>query len=147
MKYRTGIAALALASAGLVAGCGPESAVSDYGKVVAGGINRTSEVRVTPGQRFSLAVEENASVGDSWRMGALPDPKVASFISAEYESESSDPEVTGGGGVRYFVFNAKQRGTAVVTVTNCWRCGADRVPADQQSRNSSGDATFRITVE
>ncbi|MBG0829825.1 protease inhibitor I42 family protein [Planomonospora sp. ID67723] len=144
MRYRTGVAALALA--GLVTGCGAGSAVYDYGEVVGGGVGRTAEVEVAPGQRFSLAVDENASIGDSWRMGSLPDPKVASFISAEYESESG-PGVTGSGGVRYFVFNAKQGGTAVVTLSNCWRCGADRVPADEQSRSRSGDATFRITVK
>ncbi|GIH73841.1 protease inhibitor I42 family protein [Planobispora longispora] len=141
-----GIAALTLALAGPVAGCGPESAVSDYGKAVEGGVGRTVEIEVTPGQRFSLVVSENASVGDSWKLGPLPDPKVASFISAEYESEGGE-DVTGGGGARYFVFNAKQRGTVVVTVSNCWRCGAGRVPADEQSRSLSGDATFRITVE
>nr|WP_260408015.1 protease inhibitor I42 family protein [Planomonospora venezuelensis] len=132
--------------AGPVAGCGAGSAVYDYGEVVEGGVGRSTEVEVAPGQRFSLAVEDNASVGDSWKLGPLPDPKVASFISAEYESEGGE-DTTGGGGVRYFVFNAKQRGTTAVTLSNCWRCTAGRVPSDEQSRRLSGDAVFRITVK
>nr|BFE77704.1 hypothetical protein GCM10020093_003050 [Planobispora longispora] len=82
-------------------------------------------------------MSENASVGDSWKLGPLPDPKVASFISAEYESEGGE-DVTGGGGARYFVFNAKQRGTVVVTVSNCWRCGAAGFPPTSRAGASRG---------
>ncbi|GIH93614.1 protease inhibitor I42 family protein [Planobispora siamensis] len=145
MRYRK---AAALLTAALVVaggtGCGAGSAVSHYGKIVEGGVGRTAEVELTPGARFALAVEDNASIGDSWRMGPLPDVKVASFISDEYEGPS---EAAGSGGTRYFVFNAKRRGTTMVTLTNCWRCAADRVPADEQSRRYSGDAVFRITVK
>ncbi|GAT64608.1 chagasin family peptidase inhibitor I42 [Planomonospora sphaerica] len=146
MRFRTGTALTLIALVALpVAGCAAGSAVSDHGKVTAGRIGTNVQVEVAPGQRFSLAVDENASVGDSWRMEALPDVAVASFISDEYEHEG-EPGTTGGGGTRYFVFNAKRPGTTAVTLSNCWRCAVDRVPADEQSRRLSGEATFRITV-
>ncbi|OUC92587.1 hypothetical protein CA984_29460 [Streptosporangium minutum] len=139
--HRTWLAVLLLLA--LVAGCGAGSAVSDLGLIVHGGAGRTADVRLTPGQRFSLAVDENTSAGDSWLMPDLPDVMVASFISEEYRAASDEP---GAGGIRYFVFNAKRPGTTTVTISNCRRCPADRVPADEQSRRASGEAIFRITV-
>ncbi|MGV9771333.1 protease inhibitor I42 family protein [Streptosporangium sp. NPDC003464] len=140
MIHRTGLAVLLLVVA-LVTGCGTGSAVYDLGTIVHGGVGRTADVRLTPGARFSLAVEENTSAGDSWQMADLPDVMVASFISEEYR-----PAAEGAGGVRYFVFNAKRPGTATVTISNCRRCTAGRTPADEQSRRASGEAIFRITV-
>ncbi|GAA3139100.1 hypothetical protein GCM10010466_32800 [Planomonospora alba] len=134
-----------VALAVLVAGCGGGRAVGDYGKVTEGRIGATAEVEVAPGERFSLAVAENASVGDSWKLEELPDVALLSYIGDEYEHEGGS-DTTGGGGTRYYVFNAKRPGTASVTVSNCWRCPAGRVPADEQSRRRSGEATFRITV-
>ncbi|MFF5205949.1 protease inhibitor I42 family protein [Streptosporangium sp. NPDC000396] len=136
--YRTGLVVLLLVA--LVAGCGTGAAVYNFGTVVHGSVGKTADVRLTPGQRFSLAVDENASGGDSWRMANLPDVKVASFISEEYQAAS------GAAGVRYFVFNAKRSGTTTVTISNCRNCKGGQVPADERSRRESGDATFRITV-
>ncbi|WP_406316376.1 protease inhibitor I42 family protein [Streptosporangium sp. NBC_01639] len=141
MIHRTTMVVLLLVA--LVAGCGNGAAVQSLGLMVRGKVGTTVDVRLTPGQRFSLGVDEDASAGDSWRMADLPDIKVASFISEEYRPGA---ETGKAGGVRYFVFNAKQPGTATVTISNCRSCPADRVPADEQSRRVSGDATFRITV-
>ncbi|MBB4944058.1 putative secreted protein [Streptosporangium album] len=141
MIHRTTMVVLLLVA--LVAGCGNGAAVQSLGVMVHGKVGATVDVRLTPGQRFSLGVDENASAGDSWRMADLPDVKVASFISEEYRPGS---EAKDAGGVRYFVFNAKRPGTATVTISNCRSCPANGVSADEQSRRASGDATFRITV-
>ncbi|WP_433256213.1 protease inhibitor I42 family protein [Streptosporangium sp. CA-135522] len=140
MIHRTGLIVLLLVA--LVAGCGTGAAVYNFGVVVHGGAGRTEEVRLTPGQRFSLAMDENASAGDSWRMGDLPDVKVASFISEELRAA----EDGGAGEVRYFVFNAKYPGTVTIVLSNCRRCPAGQMSAAELSRRASGEATFRITV-
>ena len=127
----------------LVAGCGGGSAVSDYGKVVKGAKGATVPVEVRPGQRFSLAVPDNPSVGDSWDLVEVPDAKVASFISEESEREGDAP---GSGGTAYFVFNGKRPGTTEIRLRNCWRCGQDKTPSTEESRQQSGEAIFTVTV-
>ncbi|MET8869603.1 protease inhibitor I42 family protein [Nonomuraea sp. NPDC004580] len=138
-----GTVAAALLVPLLAAGCGAGSWVSDYGKVTKGAKGATVQVEVTPGQRFSLAVPENPSVGDSWDLVAVPDTKVASFISEERESQGDEP---GSGGTAYFVFNGKHPGTTEIRLYDCWRCGQDRTPATEESRRQSGEAVFQVTV-
>lgn len=129
----------------LVAGCsGGGSAVSDLGKVAEGGKGQTAQIEVAKGQRFSLAVPDNPSVGDSWSLVAVPDAKVASFISKERESEGDAP---GSGGTTYFVFNAKHPGSTEVRLYDCWRCGQAKTPPNDESKRQSGEATFTITVK
>ncbi|MEV7006973.1 protease inhibitor I42 family protein [Streptosporangium sp. NPDC051022] len=136
--YRTwGVALLLVA---LVTGCGAGRAVYDFGVVVHGGVGKTVDVRLSPGKRFSLAVEDNASAGDEWRLAALPDVKVASFISEEHQ------EGEGASGTRYFVFNAKYPGTATVTLSDCRRCQDGKAPSGETGAPGSGDAIFQITV-
>ncbi|MEU8246243.1 protease inhibitor I42 family protein [Nonomuraea sp. NPDC048916] len=127
----------------LAAGCGGGSAVSDLGTVVKGAKGTTVPVELGPGRRFSLAVPDNPSVGDGWTLVAVPDAKVASYISKEHESSG---DATGAGGTSYFVFNTKGRGTARITLRDCWRCGTGTTPPDEQSRQMSGEAIFELTV-
>jgi inhibitor of cysteine peptidase len=141
MMRRTVAAALL---APLVAGCGGGSWVSDYGTVIKGAKGATARVELKPGQRFSLAVPENSSVGDDWSLAAMPDAKVASFISEEHESEGDAP---GSGGTTYFVFNAKRPGTTEIRLFDCWRCGQDRTPKNEESKRMSGEAVFAVTVK
>ncbi|MFC5829388.1 protease inhibitor I42 family protein [Nonomuraea insulae] len=127
----------------LVTGCGAGSAVSDYGKVVKGSKGATVRVEVRPGQRFSLAVSDNPSVGDSWDLVEVPDAKVASYISEERESDGDQP---GAGGTSYFVFNGKQPGTTEIRLRDCWRCGQAKTPSTEESKQQSGEAVFAVTV-
>jgi inhibitor of cysteine peptidase len=127
----------------LATGCAAGSAVSHYGTVVKGAKGQSGTVRLAPGDRFSIAVPDNASIGDDWALVALPDPKVASYISEEHESDGDAP---GSGGTTYFVFNAKRPGTAEIRLFNCWRCGASRTPAAGQSERESGEAVLTVTV-
>ncbi|MEV0383676.1 protease inhibitor I42 family protein [Nonomuraea sp. NPDC050643] len=136
---RTATALIAL----LLTGCGGGSAVSDYGTVIKGAKGATVPVEVRPGQRFSLAVSDNPSVGDNWDLVAVPDTKVASYISEERESDGDAP---GSGGTTYFVFNGKQPGSTEIRLRNCWRCGQDKTPSTEESRRESGEAIFTVTV-
>ncbi|WP_346111689.1 protease inhibitor I42 family protein [Nonomuraea maheshkhaliensis] len=135
--------ALLLALVAPLTACGAGSAVNDYGKVIKGSKGATVQVRVRPGQRFSLAVPDNPSVGDSWELAEVPDAKVASFISKERESRGDAP---GSGGTSYFVFNGKRPGTTEVRLFDCWRCGQARTPSTEDSKRQSGEAIFAVTV-
>jgi len=128
----------------LAAGCGGGSAVSDFGTVVKGAKGTTVPVELRSGQRFSLAVADNPSVGDEWKLVAVPDPKVASFISEERKTEGDG---VGAGGTTYFVFNSKRPGTTEIKLYDCWRCGQATTPPDEQSRQQSGEAVFTISVK
>ncbi|MER5997063.1 protease inhibitor I42 family protein [Nonomuraea angiospora] len=139
---RRTIAAATLAL--LAAGCGGGSAVSDFGTVVKGSKGTTVPVELRPGQRFSLAVADNPSVGDEWKLVAVPDPKVASFISEEHKTEGGG---VGAGGTTYFVFNSKRPGTTEIKLYDCWRCGQATTPPDEQSRQQSGEAVFTVSVK
>ncbi|WP_246266772.1 protease inhibitor I42 family protein [Nonomuraea typhae] len=141
MKRTWAAAALLAVTA---AGCGAGSAVSDYGTVIKGGKGQSVPVEVGQGQRFSLTVPDNPSVGDQWSLVEVPDAKVASFISEEHESEGGAP---GSNGTGYFVFNAKRQGTTVVKLYNCWRCGTEKTPSAPDSIRESGTATFTVTVK
>ncbi|SDH51461.1 Chagasin family peptidase inhibitor I42 [Nonomuraea jiangxiensis] len=139
MRRTAVVALLAL----LLSGCSGGAAVSDFGTVIKGAKGTTVQVQVRAGQRFSLAVAENPSVGDAWDLPALPDTKIASFISAEREAHGDAP---GTGGTAYFVFHAKLPGSTEIRLRDCWRCGPDKVPPDEESRRQSGEAIFAITV-
>ncbi|GAA5071957.1 putative secreted protein [Thermocatellispora tengchongensis] len=118
-------ASLTLALA-LASGCANGGAVSHYGKVVQGERDTTVNVRVTPGDRFSLAVPDTTAAGEDWTLITPPDPKVSSYISEEHVEEPS-----GTPGSTYFVLNAKKPGTTDVVVSPCPSCPP---------------ATFHITV-
>lgn len=138
---RTAVAALLVLLP--LAGCGAGSAVNDYGKVVKGAKGATVQVQVRQGERFSLAVSDNPSIGDDWELVELPDAKVASFISEERQSQGEAP---GSGGTTYFVFNGKRPGTTEVRLLNCWRCGQNKTPTTEESKRQSGEAVFAVTV-
>ncbi|HUR06626.1 MAG TPA: protease inhibitor I42 family protein [Nonomuraea sp.] len=140
-------ALLALLVTGLGTSCGAGSAVSDYGQIFKGAKGSTVNVEVGTGQRFSLAVGENQSTGDHWRLLAVPDAKVASFISKEHKSDGGGP---GSGGTSYFVFNGKQPGRTEIRLQNCWRCPSatpSPTPVDAQSKALSGEAIFSVVVK
>ncbi|MEU7745909.1 protease inhibitor I42 family protein [Nonomuraea sp. NPDC049158] len=138
-------ALLALLMLGAGTGCGAGSAVNDYGKIIKGAKGSTVAVEVGAGQRFSLAVGDNVSTGDQWRLVAVPDAKVASFISKEHKSDGGGP---GSGGTSYFVFNGKHPGNTEIRLYDCWRCpNATAGPVDEQSKARSGEAIFAVVVK
>jgi inhibitor of cysteine peptidase len=139
---RTAAVALLAMLALPAAGCGGGSAVSDLGTVVKGAKGKTVQVELGTGRRFSLAVADNPSVGDAWTLEAVPDTKVASFISHEKRPAG---EGAGAGGTSYFVFNTKHPGTTEIKLFDCWRCDG-KTPSTDESRQQSGEAIFALTV-
>ncbi|MGW7480466.1 protease inhibitor I42 family protein [Nonomuraea muscovyensis] len=121
-----------------VTSCGGGSAVSDLGAVVRGAKGATVTAELRSGQRFSLAVPDDPAAGDQWTLVAVPDMKVASYISEERRSEDE--------GTSYFVFNAKHPGRTRIRLHDCWRCGTATAPATAESRRLSGEAVFEVIV-
>ena len=79
-----------------------------------------TDIRVAPGDSFTVAVDDNASVGDMWSVSAEPDAEVVESRGDHYEPES-DEDVVGGGGTRFFEFQALREGATSVELRNCFR--------------------------
>ncbi|GAA2491673.1 hypothetical protein GCM10010406_29710 [Streptomyces thermolineatus] len=109
--------------------------------------DRTSVgVGVEAGERFSLAVRENASIGDRWNVHTpKPDPAVVEAAGRSYNSDSEEP-VPGSGGTRYFTFRAVGPGSTQIVLRNCPRglCGATEAPAGP--KKAVVTATYEVTV-
>src|SRR5687767_11702411 len=120
-----------------VTACAGGSAVSDLGVVVRGAKGATVTADLRSGQRFSLAVPDDPAAGDQWSLVAVPDMRVASYISEERPDEAD---------TSYFVFNAKQPGRTRIHLYDCFRCGRATAPATAESRRLSGEAIFDVTV-
>lgn len=95
-----------------------------------------TNIAVEPGESFTIAVEDNASVGDDWSLRAKPDTDVVTAGGDHYVSDSAE-DTAGGGGMRYFRFEARSAGTTSVELRNCYR-GCDD-PKD--------DHRYRIAIE
>ncbi|GAA1808189.1 protease inhibitor I42 family protein [Planosporangium flavigriseum] len=116
---------------------------SRHGEVHNGG---TTTVAVERSHRFSLAVpDRGASVGDHWTAAVAPDGVVTLVRSEQAAGNLLDrligPNIGGGAGTRYFVFDARRPGSATITLHNCFQgCGDDR------TRSESRDVTWTVTV-
>ncbi|GAA4604764.1 hypothetical protein BJY16_005132 [Actinoplanes octamycinicus] len=91
-------------------------------------------VTVATGERLTLAVpDRGASAGDHWTAQvAAPDVVRAVDERLAYSSVHDrlfGPELGGGAGTRYFIFEAAAPGEVAVTLTNCYR--GCKTPADK----------------
>lgn len=92
----------------------------------------TPHIAIKKGERFSVVVDENASVGDMWQLKQPPPEAVAKAEQDDYVSDSPSGTV-GGGGKRYFVFTANGSGESSITLYNCFR-GCQSAQDKQQSK-------------
>lgn len=100
----------------------------------------TEHIAIAKGERFSLVVDENASVGDGWEVKTPPDAKIARPEGDDYVSTSPSGSV-GGGGKRYFMFTALEPGNTSIELYNCFRgCTSERDKAESKGH------TVRLTV-
>ncbi|WP_078859613.1 protease inhibitor I42 family protein [Streptomyces rubellomurinus] len=98
-------------------------------------------VTLTPGDRFSIAVEDNASIGDDW---SIVDPRADTAVVAAVDQVTDYPpgyeKYIGGGGTAYYIFEAKGRGTTTITLHNCFRiCDDPEIGKDVYN-------TYTVTV-
>ncbi len=109
------------------------------------GEDRTT-LTVDRGDRISLAVpDRGSSVGDSWSARVSPDGVLSPVDNRKVMGNIVDrifgPQIGGGGGTRYFVYDADHAGTAAVTLSNCFQ-GCDHPTKSAESRS----VTWTITV-
>jgi len=107
--------------AALAAGCtessAPDDSLPDRGREYP---VDTKRVTVGVGERFSVVVTSNASIGDNWVMRVQPDQAVLTTTGADYVPDASG-DVVGGGGREFFVFTGKAAGTTTFELYNCFR--------------------------
>ncbi|RZS30563.1 chagasin family peptidase inhibitor I42 [Herbihabitans rhizosphaerae] len=91
----------------------------------------TQAITVKPGEKFSVVVRSNASVGDRWSVRRAPDPRIAEGGKGEFvsDAEPGQKPMPGQGGRVFFVFTAKEKGSTTAELFNCFR-GCDS-PQDQ----------------
>lgn len=103
-----------------------------YGTIVD---RETASITVDVGDRFSLRVPDRGpSVGDRWSASADPADLVErvgdELVSDSLGDRLFGPALGGGGGVRYFRFDAKRAGRATITLSNCFQgCRTERTRA------------------
>jgi len=82
-----------------------------------------ADVSASVGDRFTLSVEANPSVGDGWRVADTFDDSVVAFIGEDFESDDPTGEAVGAGGTVVFTFEAVGPGATVITLENLFRGG------------------------
>jgi hypothetical protein len=107
---------------------------------------QTATATVDVGDRFSVRVpDRGASVGDDWTASADPADRVV-LVGDELVPDSLIDRLFGaadggGGGSRYFRFEAEGAGQVTITVTNCFQgCRNDR------TRAASEAVTWTVTI-
>jgi predicted secreted protein len=83
------------------------------------------EATVTVGQTTYIAIEENPSVGDDWRVQGGYDESVIRLLYEEYVSDDPTGTEAGAGGLHFFYFVAVGPGTTTVEFGNCFGCFPD----------------------
>ncbi|MFD8588013.1 protease inhibitor I42 family protein [Streptomyces sp. NPDC059637] len=142
-RRRLAAAAAALAAAVMLA----TSCADDSGR---GAVftSRTKPIEVEAGDRFSIAVPDNASFGDNWKV-LRPGPKspIVRSVEADYKADDdSDPTAVGGGGTLYFVFEAEAPGRTEIVLRNCFRGVCDKEAAHRDDKQYVVTDTYRVTV-
>ena len=96
-------------------------------------------VRVDVGDRFSLKVpDRGASVGDSWTASTDPAGMVelvgTELVASKLMDRIFEPALGGGGGSRYFRYDAKRAGRVTITLSNCFQdCRNERTDAESRT--------------
>jgi hypothetical protein len=131
----------------VVAGAG-WAGLTVYRQHVYGTVFTDSQLTVTvdAGDRFSLAVpDRGASVGDAWSTKVTAaDVLIAQGRRKRAKSlldRVGPPQIGGGQGTSYFLYDARAAGTTTVTLSNCFQ-GCDRA----DTRSESREVTWTITV-
>ncbi|MFE5581198.1 protease inhibitor I42 family protein [Kitasatospora sp. NPDC056531] len=100
------------------------------------------------GERFTIAVRDNASDGDYWRVVTpKPDAAVVTGVDEVLDLPEASETADGIGGIRYYTFEAKGNGTTTITLFNCYRtlCSHPKL-GDDESRKRVVRNTYTVTV-
>jgi predicted secreted protein len=83
------------------------------------------DVTAKVGDKFSIVVRDNASIGDNWWLKNKPDYVNAALAHDDYVSQSSSDSM-GGGGRHYYTFIAKTASTSQIILVNTFQGGRER---------------------
>ncbi|MBH1935948.1 protease inhibitor I42 family protein [Streptomyces sp. AV19] len=102
-------------------------------------------LRVKRGERFSLALRENASARREWRP-VVPGPPGDAVRAAGTSTHRTkwEKEAAGAGHTKYFTYEAVKPGDTRIAFTN--RCGTD-TKSGCYSPGLPRSLTFRVTVK
>jgi predicted secreted protein len=84
----------------------------------------THDITVKVGDRFSIVVRDNASIGDSWWLKTKPQYVNAALEHDEYVSTSSSDNI-GGGGRHYWTFMPKAASSNEIVLVNTFQAGRE----------------------
>jgi predicted secreted protein len=80
-----------------------------------------STISVEVGDRFTISLDANPSVGDDWRVVAGADAGVVELRQEQLAPDEPDGP-PGSGGTEIFEFEAVSPGTTELELFNCYRC-------------------------
>ncbi|MFY1669103.1 protease inhibitor I42 family protein [Plantactinospora sp. WMMB334] len=106
----------------------------------------TGSISVDVGDRFSLRVPDRGpSVGDRWSASTEPAGLVEQvgdeLVSDSLGDRLLGPALGGGGGFRYFRFDAERAGQVTITLSNCFQgCRNER------TRSRSTATVWTVTI-
>lgn len=116
----TCVATLALLATGCAKDAPAPTVSAGHGKEFPA--KSTPHIAIKKGERFSVVVSENASIGDQWQLREPPDAKIAATEKEDYVSDSAGTNPPpGSGGKRFFVFTATAAGESAIGVYDCFR--------------------------
>jgi predicted secreted protein len=83
------------------------------------------ELTAAVGSTVYIAIEENPSVGDDWRVLGGYDESVVSLLYEDFQSSGTEGGEAGAGGLHFFYFVALGPGSTTVEFGNCFGCFPD----------------------
>ncbi len=102
--------------------------------------DRSTEIAVAPGERFSIRVTEDPADGFRWII-AEPRPDPAVLKAAGGHVDADEPPPSGSGGSRYLDFTAVRAGRTDLRLLRCRACGPGA--ADEAGART---LNYRVTV-
>lgn len=128
----------------VVAACGDDGGeaddTEDEGETVTLTVDEP-DAEVAVGDNVEIRIEENASVGDDWRVTAEPDDTVLKLADEDVEIEG---DCDGCGGTRVLTYSAESEGEATVELENCFRCDSEGNPSEEPP--DPPNLTFTVEV-
>ncbi|MFI8854433.1 protease inhibitor I42 family protein [Streptomyces sp. NPDC053499] len=105
-----------------------------------------TDVRVAPGDRFTLTMRINPSAGYDWQP-VDPEPGTGVVVKIGQREEADSPDRMGSPGSLFLDYRARTEGRAQVRLRkNCFQCD-DEAEKSPKAGKKGPEVVFRITVK
>ncbi|MBO8185650.1 protease inhibitor I42 family protein [Streptomyces spirodelae] len=105
-----------------------------------------TDVRVAPGDTFTLTMRINPSAGYDWQP-VDPEPDTAVVVKTGQREKADSPDRMGSPGSLFLDYRAKAEGSAQVRLRkNCFRCD-DEAEKSPEPDKKGPEVVFHITVK